>query len=208
MRSTIILSALLALALGGCLEPKSHQALDRDGDAAVVPGGPWGECFDAMAAGRTGDSCTFPGGCGSPDTNDHWNPAYCLGGFEGSGVLLRYELDTSLDPTSPGECLVDRGTAPAADGCVTIQNCDLVHTYCQPDAMLPPATDDIPVVLESEADCEALLADEIIAPGRACTGTQICGLHLPIGASGTHEPMLVWCHAERLRAAAPLEIFF
>ena len=206
MRTTIVLCSVLlvALALGGCLEPKSHTALERDADAST-PGGPWDVCEDAQAAGRSADVCTFEGGCAREEPIDHWSAAYCL---HASDVLLRYEFDFSLDLASHGACPDGPVIAPAADGCIAVQNCEMVHTFCVPDALLPPRIGSPPVVLESEADCEVLLADEAAAPGGACSGDRICRLDIPGESIGTLDPTLVWCHAERLRYAVPFGIAF
>lgn len=208
------LSALaLALALTGCLEPKSHVALQgADGGPGSPPGGPWSVCEDAAVHGVGGDTCAFPtgyAGCGIPQENldvvperetpagygetTFWATAACLTDRE---MLIRSQRWESW---VIGDC--SRTARRTDDGCIELTECSNVDTWCVPNAYLPIATEGPLVELDSPEDCVALRDDAEARPGSPCSGEQICYVAFPPagGGPGNFEPALVWCHGERLR---------
>lgn len=206
------LSALaLALALTGCLEPKSHDALqEADGGPRRPPGGPWSVCEDAAVNGVSGDTCTFPAntrGCGipnpvpEPESPDGWGETFfwttaaCLSDRQ---MLIRSERWEFAPPA--GECS-PRAAHRTADGCIELRDCGYLDTYCVPNALLPVAVEGPLVELDSPEDCVALRDDAAARPGSSCSGEEICAIGFPTAGPefGSLEPTLVWCHAERLR---------
>jgi hypothetical protein len=204
---------VLALSLSGCWEPKSHEALQRSDGAG--PGGTWEVCEDAAVGGVSGDACAFTEGvvgCLVPEWElaavptreapEGTEPAtfHAVAGCQSSrGTLIRSEKwESTSAPSDRCDVAVAIRTS---DGCIGLEHCGLTNTYCVPDALLPAVAEAPLVVLESAGDCEALLADLEARPGSPCSGEQICDVGFPTTPEmlGAGEPLLVWCHAERLR---------
>lgn len=210
-----LLSTAAILALGGCWEPKSHDGLRREDGARS---GPWSTCEDALAAGASGDSCTFAGGCGVADdpATQVWDHASCTA----DGLLIRASVeDAAVDVTLAADV-----PHRLEDGCIGVQTASAIEAVrmhpdhsntfgrtilCVPDELLGPVSAAESIDLDAAGACDSLLEDR--EPGAPCSGDSVCGLMLlspPASGDGAQvDPLFAWCHAGRLRVAEGLQIF-
>lgn len=202
-----LLSLAAIIALGGCWEPKSHNALQRDDGAR---GGPWSTCDDALAAGLSGDSCTFAGGCGVSD--DPSGRVFDIASCTADGLLIRASVETTAVDVSLAADVPHR----LENGCIGVQTASELEyvlaypenanthgrsIFCVADELLGPVSATESIDLDAAGACESLLDDR--EPGAACSGDSVCGLMLlspPLSGDGVRvDALFAWCHAGRLR---------